>query len=323
MVLFGLFSQKLPGIKELGIGLLQTQAGFTFPLAVHINDRTLSPLDAIFGFIILDTLIACTTILLSTKEVLAARWLVYVASFLQMASFIVLGVGLVMLQKMVSPTTGCEKLIIIWIGRIEPFGQGVPFDLWLYFVWRVFSWLLNVIECFCLTEDYHQEEHLGSQTFSSTALSCFVEPLVCFVVAVIAVQVNLSALDLEATSAWSTMGQSGALNVAFCSFVRLVWLWFSERPWKTMNAGCTAAATPRRFRVLREFFKCTIFFRFVWGFTRQEWGDPLVIACLSLFCAWPAWTYVIWFAFSRRRRGLGRGNSVLSFRRRVDSALIM
>jgi hypothetical protein len=80
VILLGLFHGKPTGIKEIGAGILLSQAGITLSLAVHMADRMLNHLDAILGFIILNALIAGTTILLSTKEVLAARWMVYVAT---------------------------------------------------------------------------------------------------------------------------------------------------------------------------------------------------------------------------------------------------
>jgi hypothetical protein len=226
VILLGLFHGKPTGIKELGAGILLSQAGTTLSLAVHMADRTLNHLDAIFGFIILNALIAGTTILLSTEEVLAARWMVYVASLLQLTGFVVLGVGLGMLQKVISTATGYEKFGVIWLGWVEPFGKGVPFDLWLYFFWRLISWLLNVTECFRLTTVYHQEEHLALQPDdrASTALSCsFVEPLMSVIIAAIAVQ----ALGLEASFAWKTTGQMVSLTIASASVIRLVWIWFA------------------------------------------------------------------------------------------------
>jgi len=96
--------------RKSGASLLLTQLGLTVALIVRMRCHSLTHLDAVFGFIVLDAQLAATTMILSIKEVLATRWKIYITSSVQFLGFVVLGIGMGMLKKFISPAPGCESL---------------------------------------------------------------------------------------------------------------------------------------------------------------------------------------------------------------------
>jgi hypothetical protein len=156
--------------------------------------RKLNRPDVIPNFITSDTLLTGTVTILSTKEVLITRWMVHAVSVLQLSGFVVpLGVGLGILQKIVSPAPRYSNFGMIRIGRIEPFGESIPFDFWLYYFQWLITWLLNVVHCLGLTNVYHRAEYPGSDpranVRASAALAKFVNPSACVIALAVA---NLS-----------------------------------------------------------------------------------------------------------------------------------
>jgi hypothetical protein len=109
------------------------------------------------------------------------------------------------------------------------------------------------------------------------------------IIAAIAVQANLSALGLEASSAWKTTGQLMSLTIASASVIRLVWIWFAVvkgRHWWIFTF-MGAPDTPMLFPVFRALSQVIIFL----GWTRvlispgfADWEVRCILLSQGVLC---------------------------------------
>jgi hypothetical protein len=273
--------------RKSGASLLLTQLGLTVALIVRMRSHSLTHLDA---------QLAATTMILSTKEVLATHWMIYITSSVQFLGFIVLGIGMGMLTMFTSPAPGCESFSVEWIGRIEPLGQGPPTIFWVYLCWCVLSWFLNVLLAIRLTSAYHRAEcsenpgpHYSSKP--STELSNFSEPFVAYLVSSATVQSHLSNFDLKADSDWKTTGQTMALVAAIFAVFRLLW-WFGTVKRRKHGAKfCIATNKVTRWSVLTAVrvvtqlfvFGLMVYLSFIVFLTDDRISGFIIMSCWSIF----------------------------------------
>jgi hypothetical protein len=141
---------------------------------------------------------------------------------------------------------GCENFMIGWYGNILPL-KGPPPEYWLYFTWRIISWVRNQWVCFYVMDIYDEKEREtysertdtqvilvpqsgtvdlppSYQQRSSTIYTEFFGPLVAFWISVDALNKNIQLMDLTAISQWKTTGQFTAILLAAGSVFRVLWL---------------------------------------------------------------------------------------------------
>ncbi|KAF8535852.1 hypothetical protein BDD12DRAFT_808230 [Trichophaea hybrida] len=248
ILFLGLVHREDTGVKEIGASLMLSQLALTTSLALRMKLGTLNHLDAIFGLISLDAQLAAVSMLLSTKQVLAARWMVILVCFCHLVGFATLGIGMGRFKYVVMVADGCENFTIGWYGITRPF-QGPSPVYWLYFTWRIICWVRNQWVCFCVMDIYNEKEReekysertdteampdpqsstadvppCSYQQRSSTIFTDFFGPLVAFWVSVDTLNKNIQIMDLTATSEWKTTGQFTAILLAAGSVFRVLWL---------------------------------------------------------------------------------------------------
>lgn len=247
ILLLGLVHREDMGVKEIGASLMLSQLALATSLALRMKLGTLNHLDAIFGLISLDAQLAAVSMLLSTKQVLAARWMVILVCCCHFVGFATLGVGMGRFKYVVMVANGCEDFTIGWFGYIHPL-QGPPPEYWLYFTWRIISWVRNQWVCFCVMNIYDEKERVEEysertdtqampdtqsstahvqtsfQHRSSTIFTDFFGPFVAFWISVDALNTNIQVMGLAATSQWKTTGQFTAILLATGSVFRVLWL---------------------------------------------------------------------------------------------------
>ena len=247
ILLLGLVHREGMGVKEIGASLMLSQLALATSLALRMKLGTLNHLDAIFGLISLDAQLAAVSMLLSTKQVLAARWMVILVCCCHFVGFATLGVGMGRFKYVVMVANGCEDFTIGWFGYIHPL-QGSPPEYWLYFTWPIISWVRNQWVCFCVMDIYDEKERVEEysertdtqampnpqsstahvqtsfQHRSSTIFTDFFGPFVAFWISVDALNTNIQVMGLAATSQWKTTGQFTAILLATGSVFRVLWL---------------------------------------------------------------------------------------------------
>ncbi|KAI2626076.1 hypothetical protein GGS26DRAFT_190914 [Hypomontagnella submonticulosa] len=140
IALTGAFHQKKTAVKEIGGGLIVTHVSLAIALLVPLAGRTLSPIDAILGALILDAQRNSLSLQLVTKETLAARWQVAVVLIAQLFSLVIEGilVGSFTTHRLL-PTNGCECFSVFWWAWLSNCPSASPNDVkpyWIYFGYR-------------------------------------------------------------------------------------------------------------------------------------------------------------------------------------------
>ena len=134
-ILLGLFHTNKSPAKEIAVALLTTQASLATILLVKTTSRSLDAVSALLGLTMLDALLAAGTMILSVKDVLAARWLVYLSAVIQLGGFLALGIGVHSFSQLPGNTSECKGLGMPFMGPLI-FGTGAPWLYWIHFAYR-------------------------------------------------------------------------------------------------------------------------------------------------------------------------------------------
>ncbi|KAF8253240.1 hypothetical protein K440DRAFT_657736 [Wilcoxina mikolae CBS 423.85] len=290
VLLLGLVHTEDTGVKEIGASLMISQLAFSMSLALRMTLGTLNHLDAMIGLISLDAQLAAVSMLLSTKQVLAARWMVVMICICQLVGFVTLGIGMGRFRHVVEKVDGCDKFIIGWFGYIRPLREGPPIVYWCYFIWRIVTWIANQRVCFCFMNIFDQEERVGRESGeggvitstastsdtghgtttsagpearmaqpppyhqrSSTIFTLFSGPFVALWFSMDVLEKNIEVLGLTATNQWRTTGQSTAIVLAVGSVLRVLWLtWRSARKATFSTSHMRLDDTPTAMSSMRQ-----------------------------------------------------------------------
>ncbi|KAH9908626.1 hypothetical protein F4778DRAFT_717935 [Xylariomycetidae sp. FL2044] len=139
IALFGILHTSETAVKEVGGGLIITHVSLAIALLVPLGRGELSSIDGVLGSLILDAQSNSLSILMMTKQALAARWQIGIALLGQTLGLLVEGVIVGSFSAGKLPNDGCECFSVFWwawfsnCSAVYP-NSVVPF--WIYIGYR-------------------------------------------------------------------------------------------------------------------------------------------------------------------------------------------
>ncbi|KXH30657.1 hypothetical protein CSIM01_13729 [Colletotrichum simmondsii] len=184
IALAGTFHSKVTGAKEIGAGLIITHFSLAVALIVQLvqfkgdegdekGRRILTSASAILGAMILDSQNSALSILLITKQTLAARWQVVIVIFCQTVSIVLIPV---LVEKythhdsdkyLALDAHGCNLLQVFWWGRLRNFPYKKDETMiyrheatafWLYYSFRLVVYIQSSFHALKNTQIFHKAE---------------------------------------------------------------------------------------------------------------------------------------------------------------------
>jgi len=153
----GLFTpESASAIKELGGGLVITNASLSIALLVPLARQSLPPIDAILGALVLDALGNAMAIQLATKETLAARWQVCMCIAGQAVGLVALGLLVTSFSSnLLFTNDSCRCFWAFWWAwstNCDPENPNTAF--WIYYALRCVMFLYRAGVAFGQMQDY-------------------------------------------------------------------------------------------------------------------------------------------------------------------------
>ncbi|KAK1478721.1 hypothetical protein CTAM01_14956 [Colletotrichum tamarilloi] len=183
IALAGTFHSKVTGAKEIGAGLIITHFSLAVALIVQLvqfkgdegdakGRKILTSASAILGAMILDSQNSALSILLITKQTLAARWQVVIVIFCQTVSMVLIPILVEKYthhqsdEELGLDANKCELLQVFWWGRLRNF----PYEksetmyrydataFWLYYSFRLVVYIQSSFHALINTQIFHEAE---------------------------------------------------------------------------------------------------------------------------------------------------------------------
>ncbi|KAK1543614.1 hypothetical protein CPAR01_04247 [Colletotrichum paranaense] len=183
IALAGTFHSKVTGAKEIGAGLIITHFSLAVALIVQLvqfkgdegdakGRKILTSASAILGAMILDSQNSALSILLITKQTLAARWQVVIVIFCQTVSMVLIPILVEKYthhqsdEELALDANKCELLQVFWWGRLRNF----PYEtgettyryeataFWLYYSFRLVVYIQSSFHALINTQIFHEAE---------------------------------------------------------------------------------------------------------------------------------------------------------------------
>ncbi|VUC25051.1 unnamed protein product [Clonostachys rosea] len=168
ITLLGTFHCQTLGVKEIGAGLAITHVSLIIALLVQVGRGTLTSADAIVGAMLLDAQGSALGISLVAKEVLAARWQVWIIIGCQMFGLCCIPflVGSIHAGHFAGRAgNSCLCITAFWWGWIGECpgttGPGEATIFWLYYACRLIGFVQNAFPAVTSTRKFHEAEKSG------------------------------------------------------------------------------------------------------------------------------------------------------------------
>jgi hypothetical protein len=145
LAITGSFNTEHNAIQELGAGLLVTHIALVVALLAPMASKELSPVDSIFGTMILDAQNSALSIQLVAKQTLASRWQTFTVILGQLAGLAAIGLLINNFTTNGLATDECNCLPAFWWGWLNNCADGTPNDhraIWVYYAIRITTVLL-------------------------------------------------------------------------------------------------------------------------------------------------------------------------------------
>ena len=256
----GSFHYRATGVKELGAGLLLTELSLNIALMVRLGHKSLAPIDAAVGTMILDAQNVAISVALAAKETLAARWQVCITVVVQLFGLASIPVLITKINNDELLTTDCQHLTFFWwawLGNsIDVSSSRKQTSFWIYFACRcvgfcqssfhslVNTWsfdraereypndpdyipgLGRIVECVTYPHfsDYGPDRY---GNYPATVCLMYGLPGVFGLTSLVAAEKTMRALELKPSAAIDTVGQVIPLVIAGATVARAIWLFLT------------------------------------------------------------------------------------------------
>ena len=164
--ILGSFHTRAMGIKEIGAGLVFTHFSLTVAVVVQLGKWRLTTTNAVLGALILDAQNMAVSILLGSKETLAARWQVGIIAVTNAFGLAVIPIIMRRFERNTLEKDPCKCLTFFWwawVSNCEPDVPGTPDTLeevifWIYYACRCIAYIQSTTHGFWNTSTFDRAE---------------------------------------------------------------------------------------------------------------------------------------------------------------------